>query len=926
MSKSCPQCGKEYGDDDRFCTVDGAALISAGGANTLIGTVLADRYLVQERLGEGGMGEVYLAEHVRIKRKVAVKLMRAWMLGDPVAVSRFHREAENASQISHPNVAQVYDFGETSDGMIYLAMEYVPGEPLSSILDREGRLNVVRTAELVRQTAEALVAAHGMGILHRDLKPDNVMVARTRAGTDMVKLVDFGIARVMSRGTQQFTSTGMIVGTPDYMSPEQLTGDALDERSDLYALALIAFRVLTGESAFKSNAAGDALIARMMGKPRTLAEVRPEVAWPEALQAAFDKALSADPASRHADAMEFVAEFDGAIDQIPLTEEEQAYLVLVSQRMATPSRGGMIVDSSTPVRSMSAIARAGGMSPTPTSGQPPVGVATPPSESQAMPRPSLQPTVQLAGSGTPPTAEPPVRPATPSAPMPAPEPVRETTREGATVSVRHEAPVEPHPAVVTGDDVSARAGARSGPKMGLMVAAALGVAVVGFAAMKLRGGGETAAPQAAIAPEARIGDSTVPAVVDSAPVGALPAAAGADSERVQRARSAVLSVMSVNGRGSAFVVDSGGLLLTSASLVPADKRIDVFVDADNTVHATVVAVDSDNGVAALLIAPRHCRRCRPLDMGQGDTTRTAAAVGDSLVALPSVRRNSVTPQPVVISRASGATLSTTASVGGAIGAPIFNARTGGVAGIVTRRRGNVSIVNAAVLRPFVAAARPAASRLTPNDSLYRTWPARAVASSELTEAEGKSFDLAGYRVTQAGFDVLAMTPQLLAWRLAKSAPGPQVEDNPFEIAAKTPAGPLDPILEWRSWRAYREERRAVVILQVSPDKAAYPQRPDKPLDAKKGDFYSMTLTRDGTPLVPLESQTIHAVGNLDIYRRDKKAIPNAGIYVFHPADFASTSATYQMEIVDGEARRRVTVTLPATMLQAIARDLGPWQR
>ncbi|MBK6845818.1 MAG: protein kinase [Gemmatimonadetes bacterium] len=508
MARTCPQCGKEYSDDDRFCTVDGAALISAGGANSLIGTVLADRYLVQERLGEGGMGEVYLAEHVRIKRKVAVKLMRTWMVGDPVAVSRFHREAENASQISHPNVAQVYDFGETADGMIYLAMEYVPGEPLSSILERERRLNVVRTGEMVRQTAEALVAAHGMGILHRDLKPDNIMVARTRAGTDMVKLVDFGIARVMSRGTQQFTSTGMIVGTPDYMSPEQLTGDSLDERSDLYALALIAFRVLTGESAFKSNVAGDAFIARMMGKPRTLADVLPDVAWPAALQAAFDKALAADPAARHADAMEFVAEFDGAIDQIPLNEEEQAYLLLVSQRMATPSRGGMIVDSSTPVRSMSAVRAAGGLSPTPTTGQPPVGVATPPSESQAMPRPALQPTVQLAGAAVPPVGVPPVRSETPVVPAAAADASRTTTptppppaspiaarddTQPASIVVRDATPAVPHPAVVAA--TPAAASPRRGPPLGVIAAAAIGVAVLGYAATRLGGGkDETAAP------------------------------------------------------------------------------------------------------------------------------------------------------------------------------------------------------------------------------------------------------------------------------------------------------------------------------------------------------------------------------------------------------------------------------------------------
>ncbi len=940
MARTCPQCGKEYSDDDRFCTVDGAALISAGGANSLIGTVLADRYLVQERLGEGGMGEVYLAEHVRIKRKVAVKLMRTWMVGDPVAVSRFHREAENASQISHPNVAQVYDFGETADGMIYLAMEYVPGEPLSSILERERRLNVVRTGEMVRQTAEALVAAHGMGILHRDLKPDNIMVARTRAGTDMVKLVDFGIARVMSRGTQQFTSTGMIVGTPDYMSPEQLTGDSLDERSDLYALALIAFRVLTGESAFKSNVAGDAFIARMMGKPRTLADVLPDVAWPAALQAAFDKALAADPAARHADAMEFVAEFDGAIDQIPLNEEEQAYLLLVSQRMATPSRGGMIVDSSTPVRSMSAVRAAGGLSPTPTTGQPPVGVATPPSESQAMPRPALQPTVQLAGAAVPPVSVPPVRSETPVVPAAAAADASRTTTptppppaspiaarddtQPASIVVRDATPAVPHPAVVAAPP--AAASPRRGPPLGVIAAAALGVAVLGYAATRLGGGkDETAAP-----PAAALVDSTLNAApaetADTLAASALPAAASADSERVQRARGAVLSVMSANGRGSAFAVDSAGLLVTAASLVPADRRIDVFVDADNTVHATVVSVDSATGLAALLVSPRVCRRCRALDVGQRDTMRTATAVGDSLLALPAVRRNTVTPQPVVVARTTASTFATATSVGtSALGAPILNPRSGSVAGIVARRRGNVVIANAAALRALVATARPAASRLTTNDSLFRTWPARAVGASELTAAEAASFDLAGYRATQGGFDVLAMTPQLLAWRLAQSAP-PAVEDNPFEIGAKTPGGPPDPLLEWKSWRAYREERRAVVIFHVAPDKAAYPQRPDKPLDARKGDFYSLTITRDGTPLVPLESQTIHAVGNVDMYRREKKAIPNAGIYVFHPADFAAASATYQVVIVDADQKRRVTMALPATMLQSIAKDLGPWQR
>ncbi|MCC6928148.1 MAG: protein kinase [Gemmatimonadaceae bacterium] len=933
MAKLCPQCGKEYGDDDRFCTIDGAALVASGsGANALIGTVLADRYLVKERLGEGGMGEVYLAEHVRIKRKVAVKLMRSWMLGDPVAVSRFHREAENASQISHPNVAQIYDFGETSDGMIYLAMEFVPGEPLSSILDREGRLHTVRAVEIIRQTSEALVAAHGMGILHRDLKPDNVMVARTRAGTDLVKLVDFGIARMMSRGTQQFTSTGMIVGTPDYMSPEQLTGDVLDERSDLYALALIAFRVLTGSSAFKASGGGDALMARMLGKPRALGEVLPEVEWPAGLQAAFDRALDVEPSARYADAMEFVAELDGAVSEMPLTEEDQAYLLLLSQRMATPSRGGMAIDSSTPVRSMSAVR--GSLNPTPTSGERSVSVVTPPSESQAIPRPTLPPTTVspaatpgVAGDGD--TGER-RAPTVETAASRAIEPAPDVTKATPTVKVRHAGATTPLPAVGDGADArhlsppSERPAAARGGKLGMLAAAALGIAVLGFAATKMLGGKGEQPPAVSAATDSIVSE-VAPSASDSAPSATLPAAAGADSEYVQRARSGVLFVTSSAGRGSAFLVDSAGIFLTAASLVPPDQRVDVFIDGEHSVKASVASIDSANGVAALVVSPRRCRRCRTLDVGRRDTTATAAAVGDSLLALRVVGRSTVTQQPVVVARVSGTTLAAAGAVGNAaLGAPVLNPRTGGVAGIVTRRRGSTAIVGAGALRSLLHTARGAAAAIVPDTTLTRSWPARPVPSDAIAAAEAGSVDLQQYRVTQGGFDVLAMTPQLLAWRMAKSAPAPS--DNPFDIGARTPAGPPDPLLEWKAWRDYREERRAVVILEVSPDKAAYPQRPDKPLDARKGDFYSMSITRNGTPLIPLESQTIHAVGNPDAYKRDRKSVPNAGIYVFHPSDFADPSAAYQVQVVDADQKRRVTMSLTPAMLQSIARDLGGWLR
>lgn len=936
MERTCPQCGKTYGPDDRFCTVDGAALVAAGGANALIGTVIADRYLVQERLGEGGMGEVYLAEHIRIKRKVAIKLMRSWMVGDPVAVSRFHREAENASQISHPNVAQVYDFGETSEGMIYLAMEFVPGEPLSSILDREERLHTVRSAEIVRQTAEALVAAHAMGILHRDLKPDNIMIARSRVGTDIVKLVDFGIARAMNRGTQQFTSTGMIVGTPDYMSPEQLTGDQLDERSDLYALALIAFRVLTGHGAFKSG--GDALLARFTSQPHTLAEVRPDVPWPAALQAAFDKALNSDPKQRHADALEFAAELDGAIAELPLTEEEQAYLVLLSQRMATPSRGGMVIDAATPVRAMRSI---DGSTPTPTMPRAATGVATPPSESRPMVRPPTTSGEAWRGTGGATTdgtassaaaaddaargggeAPPPARIATPAA--------RQVSVEGGGAGADDASHDEPRGVTVDGGaslpgvpSVIGSGGRRR--FVPLAAAAALGLAAIGWLATRGGDAATTVAPPGQLA-----ADSLAAAAQDSAADSLLAVAGAGDSAaaaaRVHRARSGVLALTSSAGDGSAFLVDSTGLLITAASLVPRDQRVDLYVDADHTVRATVVKVDSAAGIAALLIPRAPCRRCRPLDVGRADTAITTVATGDSLLALPVARRTVVTPHETVVSRVSRGTLTTSGTLASTMtGAPLFNARTGGVAGVVARVRGRQGVVPASAIRALVASAVPAAARLVPNDTVYRTFPLRAVGASEIAAAEGRAIDLQPYRVAQGGFDVLAMTPQVLAWRMAKSAPAPE-EDNPFAIpTAKTPSIP-DPLLEWRASRDYREERRAVVVFDISPAPAAFPARPDKLLDARKGDFFSMVLTRDGAPLVPLASQRIHAVGNPDAYRRDKKAVPNAGIYVFHPADFANTAASYQMEIVDADRNRRVTVALPPAMLQAIAKEMGPWQR
>ena len=292
--KVCPQCGTEYPANARFCEIDGTALRSASGSTDLVGSIVADRYHIMKKLGEGGMGQVYLAEHVKMGRKSALKVMHPGMKSDVDAISRFNREAANASRIAHPNVAAVYDFGETPDGIIYLAMEFVDGPPLTKIIEQQGALQPKRAAEIVRQTAEALAVAHDMGIVHRDLKPDNIMIAKTRDGGDLVKVVDFGIAKAAGNEAQKVTKTGLVVGTPDYMSPEQLAGDKLDGRSDLYSLALVAFNMLTGVLPFPSDSQQESMIMRLTDRPKTLSEMRPEVAWPADVQAVMDRALERD--------------------------------------------------------------------------------------------------------------------------------------------------------------------------------------------------------------------------------------------------------------------------------------------------------------------------------------------------------------------------------------------------------------------------------------------------------------------------------------------------------------------------------------------------------------------------------------------------------------------------------------------------------
>ncbi|MGD8276370.1 MAG: serine/threonine-protein kinase [Gemmatimonadota bacterium] len=277
----------------------------------LVGTVLAGRYRIVRRLGEGAMGAVYVGEHLRIGRLDAIKVLRGGLASDADSISRFNRGARNLSAIRHPNVCTLYDYGETEDGSPFLALELIDGESLKEIIDREGALPVPRALAIARQIAAALEAAHHAGIVHRDLKPGNVMIERGRDGSDIVKVVDFDIAKgpAASAG-DEVTELGFVVGTPEYMSPEQLMGERLDGRSDLYSLGLVLFRMLSGALPFRGGTTQEIMLQRLTAEPLPLGQIRAELAGTPGLQPVLDRSLAREKDNRYADAADFGADLD----------------------------------------------------------------------------------------------------------------------------------------------------------------------------------------------------------------------------------------------------------------------------------------------------------------------------------------------------------------------------------------------------------------------------------------------------------------------------------------------------------------------------------------------------------------------------------------------------------------------------------------
>jgi eukaryotic-like serine/threonine-protein kinase len=287
---------------------------SGESSSDLTGSVLAGRYRILRKLGEGAMGEVYLGEHLKIGRHDAIKVLRNNLSGDPEMIARFLRGTRNVSLIQHPNICTLYDFSDTESGIQFVAMEFVAGETLRELLAREGTLPIARAVRIVKQAADALQAAHEAGIVHRDLKPANIMVVPGRRGEDLVKVVDFDIAKGSAEGEgEEVTRHGFVVGTPEYMSPEQLIGERLDGRSDVYSLALVLFRMLTGTLPFRAEGMQDLMVLRLTQEPLRLSEARPDLPFPDALQEAVHRALARKSQDRQASAEEFGSQIAAAL-------------------------------------------------------------------------------------------------------------------------------------------------------------------------------------------------------------------------------------------------------------------------------------------------------------------------------------------------------------------------------------------------------------------------------------------------------------------------------------------------------------------------------------------------------------------------------------------------------------------------------------
>ncbi len=330
------------------------------GATALEGQLLAGKYRVQRRLGEGGMGEVYLAEHEAIGKRVALKVLRSDQAQKAEVVERFRIEARSASRIQHPSVVQVFDFGELDDGRFYLALEYLEGSDLAQELHRTRTIEPMRALHITLQVCGGLGAAHERGVVHRDLKPENVFLQRNRLGLDDVKIVDFGIAKMRElsgRATypdldstgereRRLTQAGSIFGTPEYMAPEQAAGGEIDHHADIYAVGILLYEMVSGRVPFTSDNLLKTLTQQVSEPPTPPRQLTPPAPISAQLESVILQTLAKNPLARP-DSMEVLAEqLQDTPEGARLLDALRGVSPLAIPGVPSPRRSGLATESS----------------------------------------------------------------------------------------------------------------------------------------------------------------------------------------------------------------------------------------------------------------------------------------------------------------------------------------------------------------------------------------------------------------------------------------------------------------------------------------------------------------------------------------------------------------------------------------------------
>ncbi len=369
MATKCPLCDKRYETGER-CPEDGATLLPESTSDPLVGMVLKDTYRVEEILGSGGLSVVYRARHISLGRVVAIKILRGHRAEQDEFIKRLFREARLISKLNHPHIVQVFDFGNTEDGLGFIVMEHLEGETLEAMIPKDRGMSLETIVELLEQICGAVQLAHDQQIVHRDLKPNNIIVSRMSGGKVFAKVLDFGISKPLSEGESKYTQPGMMLGTPGFVAPEQFSGECeIDTRADVYALGGILYQMASGKKPFAGDTLQTILCKQTIGDIGALEPEKMSDPRCVALRSVIDTAVQPDVESRYQTVSEFLSalrestSIEGAAKQIPFSPKRLprwaaaglavSLLVVIGifipgvSRSLSRLRNGEVVDSST---------------------------------------------------------------------------------------------------------------------------------------------------------------------------------------------------------------------------------------------------------------------------------------------------------------------------------------------------------------------------------------------------------------------------------------------------------------------------------------------------------------------------------------------------------------------------------------------------